>query len=454
MRRRPASLDMSKSRDEKVRSPDERNLLQFSTFVGRDEVPMSPGGRFCRVMTQISGANTPRKFKAVSSNDLSHGGSASSQEEDWKDDAFQSGKDNDREEGIAVSIGDCATSEPMGASDGAERLARESKEVTTFPSRCQEARSITINERAMTGPQVEGVVQLKHCDLSPETDGETFENSEGTNFKPFPISETKRSSRERFSMQHVISRFSSDNSRRQAKDSERETASSALWEKGSSQKPARTAMSGGKLSGVLIDDTAIQPFSTKGLRTSPKSNCLRSSKSLDGQIASRTVKKAQTEVGETFSDLPTTDVGKGKNFCSKIDVFGDQDSNASASPRNSLFEFLHRRSEKIWNNGSSLRTSGELLESLVRRNSPRWKKAGREFDSLAKLKSRKSTISPLQLYSTELGPRRAGKASKEKSSTRTATQMSSDCVDTPVLCEAYIRRSLEIDRSLNRLAND
>lgn len=64
-----------------MRTPDERNLLQFSSFAGLETNPASPRNRFCRVMTNVSGSNTPRTFVHVPSNELSHLGSIDSHTE-------------------------------------------------------------------------------------------------------------------------------------------------------------------------------------------------------------------------------------------------------------------------------------------------------------------------------------------------------------------------------------
>lgn len=65
-----------------MRSPGERNLLQFSPFTKIGENWLSPQGRFCRVGTKISGSNAPQKFKAIGSHELSQGCLLDSQDEE------------------------------------------------------------------------------------------------------------------------------------------------------------------------------------------------------------------------------------------------------------------------------------------------------------------------------------------------------------------------------------
>lgn len=55
------------------RSPQHRCLLQFSPFRGLDgeKSPTNNNGRFCRVLTEISGLNTPARLSTLQSNELS-----------------------------------------------------------------------------------------------------------------------------------------------------------------------------------------------------------------------------------------------------------------------------------------------------------------------------------------------------------------------------------------------
>lgn len=58
------------SRPSPIRSPEERNLLQFSPFVGIETTVTSPRSGFCRVNTTES--NVPKNFVSVPSNELSN----------------------------------------------------------------------------------------------------------------------------------------------------------------------------------------------------------------------------------------------------------------------------------------------------------------------------------------------------------------------------------------------
>lgn len=64
-----------------ARSPQERGLLNFSSFSGLEDSRLDLG-RFCRVRTKISGSNTPQQVFAISSKDLWTGNSIDSHDED------------------------------------------------------------------------------------------------------------------------------------------------------------------------------------------------------------------------------------------------------------------------------------------------------------------------------------------------------------------------------------
>eukprot|EP00177_Eucheuma_denticulatum_P005274 GFKZ01009595.1.p1 GENE.GFKZ01009595.1~~GFKZ01009595.1.p1 ORF type:complete len:277 (+),score=39.67 GFKZ01009595.1:104-934(+) len=67
-----------------LRSPHERNLLQFSAFTNLEEKRHSNMGRFCRVRTKISGSNPPSRFTTLGSQGIYREASADSHKEEMR----------------------------------------------------------------------------------------------------------------------------------------------------------------------------------------------------------------------------------------------------------------------------------------------------------------------------------------------------------------------------------
>lgn len=182
-----------------VRSPDERNLLQFSPFVGLEEGSLSPGGRFCRVKTKKSGSNAPQMFRALYSNDLSQTGSMDSQDEDCKNEAAVGEKDHSIENELPGPRDVSEThddSKPSSSSMKKKGTLRGSEtHLLQFKAGSYNSSS---SERKMKASGV-GIRESRPCEVSPphslKTDRQsTFEPPLNSN--PLHTEESKKPSHE------------------------------------------------------------------------------------------------------------------------------------------------------------------------------------------------------------------------------------------------------------------
>lgn len=459
MGRRPLPLHDVKSRDEKVRSPDERNLLQFSQFAGREEVPMSPAGRFCRVMTQRSGSNTPRKFKALDSNQSSQGGSADSQEEDYKDDEIWNELENtDNIEGdTAVALKKLDEAHPLYLP---KRLGRtlEGEEMSDLQACYDETASRYSNSHARILVQHRGEMKLNEASQAPAQAVEPRTDNAGQAVRHFAVGISKRSSPEHYPSQKWISRNAKGGIRRLSKESNEEKHTLPVRSKNKTNPRRPTGRNRGEIPRALCDDTAIQINAGEGVSLSPESEPFHLSRSFDGQaLLSRGARLARAKLRGASFDLPEAEIDKRKNPQSQTHSSGgEQGAGSPVSLGKSFLELLQKRTEKA--RISSPRTSGEALEGPFRKNTPRWQKSGRDFETLSQLKSRKGAASPLQVYTTmqaeqkgRVDSKGSKRSPKEKKPSRIASLESPKHVEGAVV-DGECRRSLEIDRFLNKFA--
>ncbi|CDF34896.1 unnamed protein product [Chondrus crispus] len=362
---------------------------------------MSPAGRFCRVISQRSGSNTPRKFKALDSNESSQGGSADSQEEDYKDDEIwnEIGNKDNIEGDIAVALKKLDEAQPWYPLKSLARTP-EREEKSDLQACYDDTASRDSNSHARTLVQDRGEIKLNEANQVQKQAVEPRINNPGQAVRLVAVSISKRSSPEHYPSQEWISHNLKGGSRRLSKESDEEKNTLTVSSKNKTNLRRPTRRNRREMPGALCDDTTIQVNAGEGVSLSPKSEPFHLSRSFDGQaLLSRGARLARAKLRGASFDLPEAEIDKRKNTQSQTHSSGDEQVASSlVSPGKSFLEFLQKKTEKV--RISSPRTSGELLEGPFRKNTPRWQKSGRDFETLSQLKSRKGAASPLQVYTT------------------------------------------------------
>lgn len=529
----PGSSSGRKDDGKPIRSPDERNLLQFSPFIGLEEGALSPHGRFCRVMTNKSGSNAPPTFRAVHSNELSQAGSMDSRDDEYKnEDATEENDDiketestgpecagdshpespstpfavrkkktwrgidtnmpqsrssNDtygmRKKVLGRSIGETKPRlEPLRSPDLDRESASESRLNSDSISRkkssrtneslgpqsrqkeqnSSEARSVGVGEQEnsdiedlLTSDKRLAPIEQKRANVAEVDDEAVFEKMTTRITKMFP----RAPSRERFEGKTpTVEENDNSNASTMASLMRRLNPGSTLRAKAASHVPDEE------------DNDLRRNVSSKSCLR-PRSRPLRMSRSLDAELESPeavrgpagnvTLSNEDVELRRRLLGRPARS-SNGEALPS-----GELASNALVPRRNSLRGLIHRKSGRqrmspILPNRTAEKLVSPRSGSLSVRPSPL-----SDGETVFEMKAWKGMASPLQRYSTGRGGKKgqveeAGqsrppeKVSPESSAVGTKCTRSlggNNAVEPPISDEDFTRRSVEIERFLNDMAD-
>lgn len=445
MPRIPPGSSSGRKPDEKpIRSPDERNLLQFSPFIGLEEGALSPRGRFCRVMTKKSGSNAPPTFKAVHSNDLSQAGSMDSHDEESASES-------------RLNLDSIPRKKSSRTNANLEIQGRQNKQDSNEDRSTGVPQENPEIDRLITSGRIAAQIEQKRGKVAEAADEAGFAKMSTRMTKMFP----KTPSRERFEGKTpTVEENENSNASSKGFSVRRLTPGNTVRPKAAPNVPDEEDR-----------DNDLRHNRSSKSRLPPRSLSLRLSRSLDADF------EPGEAVGGTSLNLADSneDVELRRRLLRRparsriVDTppTGDLAVNALVSRRKSVRDLIHRKSGRQRKSPTlPIKTAEKSLAprrgSLSVRASPLC-----DAETVIEMQARKGTASSLQGYSPRRGEKKgqvedAGQGrSPEKVSPKSSAVGANcsrslygiDAVDTTISDEDLTRRSVEIERFLNDMAD-